>query len=298
MEVRKLDKHHTFSIQQVSEITGLSKQVIRKWEDRYGIISPQRLDNGYRVYSQYEIDLLKKTVQFIDDGFAIKQAAILAEQFLKQSNAQERIHDSSFDHYIDQLEQFGFVGNDVLLMHTLQQAYLKYGIEDCLNKVVVPFLIRVGELWCEKKWGEYQEAISSTTVRDFLAGIRRTVFLPPDAPLIVGSCLPFERHENPMHILLLQCMLRGYRTIMLGAAPAPNAIQSTVLMTKPKYVFLTGSTDAVLQDDGKSIKELDDFAALIPETKFYVGGAALKKHASSLKLKHLLEVHSLHEIFN
>lgn len=35
----------TYSIQQVAEMTGLSKQAIRKWEDRYGIIIPQRLDN-------------------------------------------------------------------------------------------------------------------------------------------------------------------------------------------------------------------------------------------------------------
>lgn len=298
MEVEKLDKHHTFSIQQVSELTGLSKQVIRKWEDRYGIITPERLENGYRVYSQLEVDLLRKTVQYINQGFAIKQAAALANEDL-QKISEPPIHSqlTDYENYINDLEQFGFVGNDVMIMHTLQQAHLKYGINLCLQEVVVPFLRRIGDLWCEKKWGEYQEAISSSTVRDFLASLRRTIMLPPNAPLIVGSCLPFERHENPMHILLLQCMLKGYRTIMLGAAPAPTAIESTVEMTNPQYVFLTGSTEAVMTDGGQSILALDQFASTKPQTKFFVGGAALQKYAKQLNLQYIKEAHSLDHIF-
>ena len=298
MEVPKLDKHHTFSIQQVSELTGLSKQVIRKWEDRYSIITPERLENGYRIYSQFEIDLLKKTVEYIDQGYAIKQAATLAQNYLETAKQQPTpLNEPNFERYINQLEEYGAIGNDVMITHTLQQVHLTHGIEHCLNDVVVPFLRRVGDLWCEKKWGEYQEAISSTTVRDFLASLRRTIMVPPTAPLIVGSCLPFERHENPMHILLLQCMLKGYRTIMLGAAPAPTAIQSTVMMTKPVHVFLTGSTDAIMMDNGDAIREIDQFAATIPETKFFIGGAAVKMNAKKLQLEHLQEVHSLEGIF-
>ena len=59
----EMNKKLTYSIQQVAEMTGLSKQVIRKWEDRYGIITPQRLDNGYRIYSPEEVALLKKIIK-------------------------------------------------------------------------------------------------------------------------------------------------------------------------------------------------------------------------------------------
>ena len=63
-EVITLDKRLTYTIQQVAEMTGLSKQVIRKWEDRYSIIQPERLENGYRIYSREEVALLKKVVQY------------------------------------------------------------------------------------------------------------------------------------------------------------------------------------------------------------------------------------------
>ncbi|WP_243387179.1 MerR family DNA-binding transcriptional regulator [Bacillus kexueae] len=45
---KKIDER-TYHIQQVLNLTGLSKQVIRKWEERYQIVQPQRLDNGYRI---------------------------------------------------------------------------------------------------------------------------------------------------------------------------------------------------------------------------------------------------------
>ena len=35
--------HGQFYIQQVAAMTGLSKQVIRKWEERYDLVHPERL---------------------------------------------------------------------------------------------------------------------------------------------------------------------------------------------------------------------------------------------------------------
>ena len=64
----------TYSIQQVADLTGLSKQVIRKWEERYNIITPQRLDNGYRIYTTQEILTLKRIQLLISQGMTVKQA--------------------------------------------------------------------------------------------------------------------------------------------------------------------------------------------------------------------------------
>ena len=111
-------------------------------------------------------------------------------------------------------------------MNLLQQAHHTLGVDKLIQLVVVPYLSRIGELWCERTWGEYQEAIASQTVRDFLANLRREMYVPESAPLIVGSCLPGEYHEIPMHILLVQCALKGYRTMMLGQSPAPKAMDN------------------------------------------------------------------------
>lgn len=296
-----MDKHLTYTIQQVSEMTGLSKQVIRKWEDRYAIIQPERLDNGYRIYTSEEIELLKKIVSYTNEGFSIKQAAALAKEELANEAANlVKIEDRSneiYDDYVQLLIEAGEVGNDASILHLLQQAHNLYGIQILLNNIIVPFMTKVGQLWCDKIWGEYQEAISSQTVRDFLTNLRRTIYVPKDAPLIVGGCLPEERHENPMHILLVQCMLKGFQTKMIGATPAPSAIQSTVSMLKPQIVLLTGSTYAVTKDGGHSILAIDRFAETMPNTKFFIGGHGVIGLKKQLQLKNIHEAHQLNDIF-
>ena len=72
------------------------------------------------------------------------------------------------------------------------------------------------------------------SVRDYLIQIRKTFQLRDDAPLVIGACLPDENHELPMHIVLLQFMLRGWKTVLVGASPAPGAIESLVRKLKPK----------------------------------------------------------------
>ncbi len=293
-----MNRKLTYSIQQVAEMTGLSKQVIRKWEDRYGIITPQRLDNGYRIYSQEEVALLKKIIKLTEAGHSVKQAATLVQQQPEDTIENPQTLTDQTNYFLFALEEAGVVADDKKIMHLLEQAHHLFGVEATMEQIIVPFLRRIGELWCEKKWGEYQEAVSSQTIRDFLANLRRHFYIPENAPLVVGSCLPNERHEIPMQILLVQCMLRGYRTLMLGPAPAPTAIESTVSLANPAIVLLTASTHAVWEDNGEALRALDAFAKTMPHVKFFIGGAGVKHIVQQFELEAIQEAHSLQEVFS
>lgn len=293
-----MNRKLTYSIQQVAEMTGLSKQVIRKWEDRYGIITPERMDNGYRIYSQEEVALLQKIVALTEAGHSIKQAAALVQQ---EPVEQEEVRELPTDrilYFLSALEDAGKLADDRKVLYLLEQAHHQFGIEAAIHQVVLPFLQRIGELWCDKEWGECQEAVSSQTIRDFLANVRRHFHVPESAPLVVGSCLPNERHEIPIQILLVQCMLRGYRTLMLGPAPAPTSIESTVHLTNPDIVLLSATTEAAWEDGGKGILAIDAFAKTVPHVKFFLGGAGVKKKMKEFKLEAIQEAHSLGEVFS
>lgn len=49
-----------YAIKDVSKITGCTVSVLRIWESRYGWPRSQRLDNGYRTYSELDVDEIKK----------------------------------------------------------------------------------------------------------------------------------------------------------------------------------------------------------------------------------------------
>ena len=175
----------TYHIQQVADITGISKQLIRKWEARYNIIQPKRLDNGYRVYNDIDINILLHVKVLIEQGHSVKQAAELvkAEQ---QSNNMQMIHEKSasrsheeMNDFVLQLLEKGSYCDEQEVNLLLQQAYHHLGLERFMNTVITPFLKEVGDRWESGQWCAYQESLVSLAVRDFLILIRLCGFVIP-----------------------------------------------------------------------------------------------------------------------
>src|SRR5699024_51393 len=80
-----------YYIKEVSELTGISEQLIRKWENRYQIVKPERLDNGYRIYTYEDIVTLKSLKNLRDQNYSHKKAVNISteKQVLKQRTRRE-----------------------------------------------------------------------------------------------------------------------------------------------------------------------------------------------------------------
>src|SRR5205085_2625955 len=66
-----------FRIRSASRLTGLSPEVIRAWERRYALLSPQRTDGGYRVYTADDLDVLRGAKSLVSAGQSIGDVARL-----------------------------------------------------------------------------------------------------------------------------------------------------------------------------------------------------------------------------
>jgi len=292
----------TYNIQQVSNITGLSKQVIRKWEERYQIVQPKRLDNGYRIYSHEEVNTLLFVKSLVDKGHSVKQAALLVQQQERldqldtKNEWKPKQEDSTLNEYVLQLLQEGTFCHETNMNRLLQKAYHAYGLKPFIKNVVIPFLKEVGDRWEKGHWGEYQEALASLVVRDFVVQLRRNFKHDENAPLILGACIPNERHEIPLQIILLYGILQGWKPVMLGPSPAPNAIQSTIQKLNPKIVVLSAVTTIPFEQDPNLLKNLDDFATNHPNIKFYLGGPGALKYTKNKKLQSIQVTEHIDEI--
>ncbi|WP_066298433.1 MerR family transcriptional regulator [Bacillus sp. FJAT-29937] len=294
----------TYSIQQVSNITGLSKQVIRKWEERYGIVNPNRLDNGYRIYSSKEVNTILYVKSLVENGHTVKQAALLCQN---RSSQESTVFSVNYDvvetqpielndHVISLLQE-GENLHESNMNRILQQAYSAYGLRKLLHSIVIPFLKEVGARWKDGRWGEYQEAVASLVVRDFLVQLRRNIHLTENAPLMLGACLPGERHEIPVHIILLEGMLRGWKTVVLGPSPAPSAIQSSIEQLNPKKVILSALTKLPFDINENILHDLDEFAGKQPHIEFFIGGPGTEEFLNGKMLKHLKFTNEIKQVF-
>ena len=275
-----------FTIQQVADITGLSKQVIRKWEERYGIIKPERMENGYRIYSKKDVQTLIKTKSLSEQGHTLKQAAFLVQDMeevpeipIVQENPVH--HDEQLNEYVLQLLEKGWHCDEIELNLILKQAYHHVGLERFITHIVAPFLKEVGKKWENHEWDEFQESVSSLVVRDFLVQIRRNHPYRENAPFVLGACLPNEQHEVPLHLILVQFMLEGWKTQLIGTSPAPGAIESLVRKLKPDVVLLSVTTAIPFEKDPGMLERLDQFAESQKDISFYLGGQGISSLPNS-----------------
>src|SRR5690242_8561055 len=66
-----------FNTKAVVQQTGITAPTLRAWERRYLLLSPERAQNDYRLYSERDIAIIGWLKERVDAGMAISQAIAL-----------------------------------------------------------------------------------------------------------------------------------------------------------------------------------------------------------------------------
>lgn len=295
-----LDKK-MLSIQQVSLITGLSKAVIRKWEDRYHTVTPERLNNGHRVYTERDVQILLMVRKLVDQGSSIQQASIEAQAHVQNEPTQSvtsTLYTSSIhEEYCYRLLEYGTTCDVVAIQRVLQEAHQKFGLERFLDEIVTPLLREIGERWEKNRWNPFQESVSSTVIRDYLVGLRNQMHTLADAPLLMGACLPGETHDLPLCILLLKAQLRGYRVYLISGSPAPGSIEQLITYFKPQIVLLSAMSELPFTTYPDVLPKLDLFAVNNPDVQMFIGGIGAKAFLKTNTLQAIQYVNNIENIY-
>jgi MerR family transcriptional regulator, light-induced transcriptional regulator len=81
-----------FNTKAVVQQTGVPAPTLRAWERRYDILSPERSNNDYRLYSERDIATIRWLKERVDEGMAISQAIVLlrhmSEEYHQMQKAQ------------------------------------------------------------------------------------------------------------------------------------------------------------------------------------------------------------------
>src|SRR5215210_3159464 len=65
-------------IGELARRTGVSPDLLRAWERRYGLLRPERSDGGLRLYSTADVERVKAMQHHLAGGLAAAEAARLA----------------------------------------------------------------------------------------------------------------------------------------------------------------------------------------------------------------------------
>lgn len=234
---------------------GVSPELLRAWERRYGLLQPIRSDGGFRLYTTEDSERVAHMRRALDEGLSAAEAARRA--LTTASPAEGRLEDAR-DRIATAIHAY-----DEPSIHTvLDAAFAQFSLETVLEELVLPVLGEIGDAWESGELEVAQEHFAINVLRERLLGLSRH-WGRGGGPLAILACAPGERHDIGLIAFGLVLRSHGWRILFLGADTPLETVARAAEATEPKLVVISGTTEATLGAARQGIKQLARTVPLI-----------------------------------
>ena len=262
-------------IGELSRRTGVSPELLRAWELRYGLLEPSRTVGRFRLYSEADIARVRRMRANLDAGLSASEAArvVLAERSPVDSPGLREAGDD----LARSLESYDDVGAQAALDSVLAA----FSLDIVVREVLVPYLHAVGERWQRGELSIGQEHFISNVIRGRLLALSRG-WDRGVGPRAVLASAEGDQHDLP--VLLFGVLLRthGWRITFLGADTPIASLAETVRAVHPDVAVITGTVQGVFEPLVEPLREV------AREARLYLAGPAadddLARHANAIHL--------------
>jgi MerR family transcriptional regulator, light-induced transcriptional regulator len=260
-----MDSDGVLRIGELSKRSGVSPDLLRAWERRYGLLRPVRSAGGLRLYTPADVARVRVMRRHLDDGLAAAEAAALASQAEVGDEAAPRAlrPEGLRDDLADALDRYDEPRAQAILDRLLAVAT----VDTLLSDVVLPYLRALGERWQRSDASVAQEHFATSVLRGRLLGLARGWGLGL-GPTAVLACLPGEQHDLGLIAFGLALRSRGWRIVYLGSDSPIETVEEVSRKLDPDLVVLT----AVSSERVEPV--MTQLQALAGRHRLALGGAA------------------------
>ncbi len=263
-----------YNIAAVERDTGLSKDILRVWERRYGFPKPERDHNDERLYTLPQMEKLRLLRLLIDSGhrpgkIVNQDAAKLSQLISEQSSEKEA--PAEIAGILDLLVRQDIDG----FRNALLQALMKQGLLRFVTETLAGLNHWIGEAWLAGRIAVFDEHLYSEHVQNIL---RNAIVAQPgrgNGPRVLLTSLPGEKHR--IGLLMVEAVLaaEGANCVALGTETPIIDIKNAVPAYQVDVVALSFSS-AMTQS--AALAGLEELRGLLPQTtEVWGGGAALSR---------------------
>jgi DNA-binding transcriptional MerR regulator/methylmalonyl-CoA mutase cobalamin-binding subunit len=299
------EAHRRHPIGVVARRTGLKPDLIRAWERRYGAVEPGRTETRRRFYSDADIERLLLLRRVVSTGRGIGQVAGLSNGELTSLIADEPNARTPSVPPSPLTAGSGETAEPFLslclsaaqrldvhdLEMQLERASVALSRINLLEKLLVPLMHRIGDLWQKGDIRPIHEHMASAVVRSFLGSMRGAYHLSAAAPHLIVTTPARQLHELGALIVAATAASEGWQTTYLGPDLPPEEIAAAAVQKGARAIAISivyPPDDPLLMDDLKKLRRL-----LPSTTGLIVGGRASNAYAPVLKDIGALHVDSL-----
>jgi DNA-binding transcriptional MerR regulator/methylmalonyl-CoA mutase cobalamin-binding subunit len=278
----------------VARRTGLKPDLIRAWERRYGAVEPGRSETRRRFYSDEDVERLLLLRRVVNTGRGISQVAGLSNAELEalidaEPVAPAYVQSGPVAGDPDQVAE-SFLGRclaaaqrlDVREMELeLDRASVVFSRTHLIERVLVPLMRRIGDLWHQGTLRPIHEHMASSVVRSFIGGMHGAYHPEVSAPRVVVTTPSRQRHELGALLAAATAAGEGWQVTYLGPDLPPEEIAAAALQKGARAVALSITyppDDPTLIDDLRRLRRL-----LGSRIALIVGGRACSAYTPILQ---------------
>ena len=248
-------------IGEVSRRTGISPELLRAWEHRYGLLQPSRTVGRFRLYSEADIARVRSMRAHLDAGLSASEAARVA--LAERSQVDSPGLEEAANDLARALEDY----DDVDAQAVLDRLLAAFSLDVVVREVLVPYLHDVGERWKDGALSVGQEHFISNIIRGRLLALSRGWDRGLGPRALLASA---EGDQHDLPVLLFGVVLRthGWRITFLGADTPVASLVDTVRAISPDAVVVAGTVRGVFDPVVERLREV------AREAPLYLAGAA------------------------
>lgn len=276
----------------VAQRTGLTPELVRAWERRYHVVEPQRSAGGQRLYSDDDIEHLRRLHRAVLAGRSIGQVALLEREALAELVREDapapapdaRVPDESARLVADAHARaiHALQGLDgPRLAAILRQAALALPVPVFLDRLVAPLLWDIGEQWEDGRLQPVHERLASVEIHQVLTWLVQNAHVDPDAPVLAIATPPGQLMELGALMAAASAAACGWRVAWLGPNLPARDIVLGVTTLHPRAIAISlvhQTRDPALH------RELEAIArGVAGKATLLVGGRAAPAHALMLE---------------
>ena len=238
-------------IGELSRRVGVPPELLRAWEQRYGLLRPVRSAGGFRLYTTADEHRVRSMRRHLDSGVSAAQAAHLALAE-PAGEADEAGSEAELAGVLrDALDRL----DEPAAHAAVDRLLARFTLQTVLRDVLLPYLHELGERWERGEASVAQEHFASNLLRGRLLGLARG-WGQGAGPRAVLACAPGELHDLPLIVFGVALAARGWSITYFGASTPIASLAEALEAHEPRLVVVSATSSRCFRAVQDELAEL------------------------------------------
>jgi len=271
-----------FSIKVVERLSGIKAHTIRVWEQRYGLLQPERKQARHRVYSKDDLKSLLKIVYLYNQGHRISTLALLNPAQIDDLIRSNKEKQSWTDFAIVLLIEAVLDMDETSFMKVVFELEKKFDFEFMMVQFFLPLLHRIGILWMtDRIFPGLEHFASHMVIRKLMEATDYLKENPVQRPGKIMLITPQDGFHE-ISLLFMRYLLKknGYNTVYLGCNTSLDTAKVYYNKHHPTHIYVNFITNLQKEFTGDYLKKM---RRIFPRVYLVASGKSLQLSEPSLQ---------------